>query len=72
MKYDSGVTLILINLDRFRELNGLFGEACGDYILKEVALRLEGYVSGRQWQGTRLYRLGGDEFAIRAPRASQN
>jgi len=68
LKYDSGVTLILINLDRFRELNGLFGEACGDYILKEVALRLEGYVSGRQWQGTRLYRLGGDEFAIRAPR----
>ncbi len=68
LHYESGVTLILVNLDRFREINGLFGDACGDYILKEVALRLEGYISSMEWHGTRLYRLSGDEFAIQAPR----
>ena len=68
LQHESGVTLILINLDRFREINGLFGDACGDYILKEVALRLEGYISSMEWHGTRLYRLSGDEFAIQAPR----
>lgn len=68
LQYESGVTLILINLDRFREINGLFGDACGDYILKEVALRLEAYINSMEWHGTRLYRLSGDEFAIQAPR----
>lgn len=68
LQQDSGVTLILINLDRFREINGLFGDACGDYILKEVALRLEGHIGSMKWEGARLYRLSGDEFAIQAPR----
>lgn len=68
LQQDSGVTLILINLDRFREINGLFGDACGDYLLKEVALRLEGYVDSRGWKGAQVYRLSGDEFAIRTSR----
>lgn len=68
LQHEGAVTLILINLDRFREVNGLFGDACGDYILKEVALRLEGYISSMELHSTRLYRLSGDEFAIQAPR----
>ena len=68
LQQESGVTLILINLDRFREINGLFGDACGDYILKEVALRLEGHIGSMKWESARLYRLSGDEFAIQAPR----
>jgi diguanylate cyclase (GGDEF)-like protein len=68
LQHESGVTLILVNLDRFREINGLFGDACGDYILKEVALRLEAYINSMEWHGTRLYRLSGDEFALQAPR----
>lgn len=65
---DSRITLILINLDRFREVNSLFGDDCGDLILKEVALRLESFMSGAENGHGRLYRVGGDEFAITLPR----
>lgn len=68
LERDSSVTLVLLNLDRFREVNSLFGDGCGDLILKEVALRLESFMSGEDYSGGRLYRVGGDEFAILLPR----
>ncbi len=57
--------LVLIDLDRFKELNDTFGHPAGDACLCEVALRL-----GRAFRNAGLVaRLGGDEFAIilRAP-----
>jgi diguanylate cyclase (GGDEF)-like protein len=57
--------LVLIDLDRFKELNDTFGHAAGDACLCEVALRL-----GRAFRNAGpVARLGGDEFAIilRAP-----
>ena len=68
LERESAITLVLLNLDRFREVNSLFGDACGDLILKEVALRLESYMSNPENQGGRLYRVGGDEFALALPR----
>jgi diguanylate cyclase (GGDEF)-like protein len=57
--------LVLIDLDRFKQLNDTFGHPAGDACLCEVALRL-----GRAFRNAGLVaRLGGDEFAIilRAP-----
>jgi diguanylate cyclase (GGDEF)-like protein len=57
--------LVLIDLDRFKELNDTFGHLAGDACLCEVALRL-----GRAFRNAGLVaRLGGDEFALilRAP-----
>jgi diguanylate cyclase (GGDEF)-like protein len=57
--------LVLIDLDRFKELNDTFGHPAGDACLCEVALRL-----GRAFRNAGLVaRLGGDEFALilRAP-----
>ncbi|MBP0047607.1 EAL domain-containing protein [Marinobacterium sp. AK62] len=68
LERDSSVTLVLLNLDRFREVNSLFGDGCGDLILKEVALRLESFMSSEDYAAGRLYRVGGDEFAILLPR----
>ncbi|WP_417533742.1 EAL domain-containing protein [Marinobacterium stanieri] len=68
LEKNSSVTLVLLNLDRFREVNSLFGDSCGDLILKEVALRLESFLSGTDHSRARLYRVGGDEFAISLPR----
>jgi diguanylate cyclase (GGDEF)-like protein len=52
--------LVLIDLDRFKELNDTFGHAAGDACLCEVALRL-----GRAFRNAGpVARLGGDEFAI--------
>jgi len=52
--------LILLNLDRFRQLNGLLGHACGDYILTTLVARLQ----ASSPPGQRLYRLGADEFVL--------
>jgi diguanylate cyclase (GGDEF)-like protein len=57
--------LVLIDLDRFKELNDTFGHPAGDACLCEVALRL-----GQAFRNAGLVaRLGGDEFALilRAP-----
>jgi diguanylate cyclase (GGDEF)-like protein/PAS domain S-box-containing protein len=52
--------LVLIDLDRFKELNDTFGHAAGDACLCEVAARL-----GRAFRNAGLVaRLGGDEFAL--------
>ena len=57
--------LVLIDLDRFKDLNDTLGHPAGDACLCEVARRL-----GQAFQKAGLVaRLGGDEFAIilRAP-----
>ena len=55
------IALMLLDLDRFKEVNDTLGHHVGDRLLSEVARRLEQSVSG---QPCLLSRLGGDEFAI--------
>src|SRR5262249_41622586 len=50
---------LCIDLDRFKQVNDVFGHAVGDALLREVARRLAA-ASPR----TLLARLGGDEFVI--------
>jgi len=57
------LSLHLIDLDRFRELNALLGEAEGDAFLRVVAERLLVLVD----QAECLGRIGDDEFAIIQP-----
>lgn len=54
------VTIMIIDLDRFQELNEALGHEEGDLLLKEVSKRL---TSSLDSKGT-LARLGGDEFAV--------
>ncbi|MFL6795780.1 MAG: EAL domain-containing protein [Xanthobacteraceae bacterium] len=52
--------LISVDLDRFKEVNDVFGHMVGDALLREVARRLQAAAAA----GTFLARLGGDEFSL--------
>jgi diguanylate cyclase (GGDEF)-like protein len=57
------IALLLIDLDRFKEINDTLGHHYGDEVLKQVGLRLQQRIVLR----TTVARLGGDEFAILLP-----
>jgi diguanylate cyclase (GGDEF)-like protein len=59
----SGVAVMLLDLDRFKEVNDALGHETGDALLREVGERLHGHLDGR---GV-VARLGGDEFAVLLP-----
>ncbi len=52
--------VLCLDLDRFKDVNEIFGHATGDQLLQEVAARLKGLCR----KGDTIARLGGDEFAI--------
>ncbi len=52
--------IMLLDLDRFKQVNDTLGHPAGDALLKQVAERLIKVVGDRE----RISRLGGDEFQI--------
>ncbi|HEX8401617.1 MAG TPA: EAL domain-containing protein [Allosphingosinicella sp.] len=56
-------SVLLIDLDRFKQVNDTLGHPAGDALLKQVAERLSRIVGDRE----RVFRLGGDEFQVILP-----
>jgi len=57
---NAGVAIVLLDIDRFKDVNDTLGHTIGDRLLCEVSERLQRAVSGR----ATVARLGGDEFAL--------
>ena len=53
-------SMLLINVDRFKELNDYYGFEVGDRVLKAIAQLLKKILPDE----TKLYRIGGSEFAL--------
>lgn len=61
------LTLLVLDLDKFKVLNDTYGHLAGDYVLKEVAriIRLQGIR-----EGDIFARYGGEEFVILLPKTA--
>jgi diguanylate cyclase len=57
------LAVLCLDLDRFKEINDLFGHAAGDRMLQVVAGRISALLDSSQM----MARLSGDEFAILVP-----
>ncbi len=67
--HTTDITIALMDLDGFKEINDTLGHQSGDRVLIEVATRLRSSVD----DNTLVARLGGDEFALLAgPHATRS
>jgi diguanylate cyclase (GGDEF)-like protein/PAS domain S-box-containing protein len=62
---DSTVAFLILDLDRFKEINDTLGHHVGDMLLQQIGERLQSALR----QSDTIARMGGDEFAALLPGA---
>ncbi len=60
---NKSISLAILDLDNFKEINDSFGHESGDFILVECAKRIENCIRSMDT----AFRLGGDEFVVIMP-----
>src|SRR5205807_9721845 len=66
LQYDRNLSLIVLDLDDFKEVNDRIGHLAGDSVLADAAERVRDVVRSADI----ACRVGGDEFAVILPESS--
>ncbi len=64
-RHDSALSLVIIDLNNFKEINDTFGHKAGDEVLKTVGKLLADNIR----QEDMAARIGGDEFSVLLPKS---
>jgi diguanylate cyclase (GGDEF)-like protein/PAS domain S-box-containing protein len=65
-RHGEPVSLIMIDIDRFKSYNDMYGHGAGDRCLQQVATAI---AAGVRHEGALVARYGGEEFAVILPRS---
>ena len=59
-RYKTALSIVFIDIDRFKAINDTMGHETGDRVLREVAVFLLGHIREADY----VFRWGGDEFLV--------
>ena len=62
-RHERPLSLILFDIDRFKDVNDNYGHLCGDFVLQEIARRTVEHLRSEQI----FARAGGEEFVVVSP-----
>jgi diguanylate cyclase (GGDEF)-like protein len=69
IRNNSELSLLMLDIDRFKSYNDKFGHIAGDIVLEDISKILKGYFNA---PGDIICRYGGEEFAVLLPETSKN
>lgn len=67
-RYERPLSLVLFDIDRFKDVNDRFGHLCGDFTLKRIAVLVKDELRPEQV----FARVGGEEFAVLCPETDEH
>lgn len=67
MRYKRPLSLVMYDLDHFKEVNDRYGHLAGDFVLREISRRLKSRIRREEI----LARYGGEEFVVVLPETDQ-
>lgn len=60
-------SLILLDLDRFKKVNDVYGHECGNEVLQKIARRMDAFIANKGI----VARYGGEEFIVFLPNSTK-